>query len=495
MKILIVYPEYPVTFWSFKYALKFVNEKSNLPPLGVLTVASMLPSEWNVRLIDMNVKKLKDKDIVWADYVFISAMNIQEASARTVIDRCKKLQRKTVCGGPLFSIDTQRFDDVDHLLLYEGEISIPRFIEDLKNGEPKHIYNIEGYPDLSETPLPRWDLIDIRDYAILSVQYSRGCPFHCDFCNVVSLFGHVPRTKSSTQILSELQAIYDLGWRGAIFFVDDNFIGNKKKLKQDILPALIDWMEEKGHPFTFFTEASINMADDEELMQMMVDAGFDNVFVGIETVDEDCLAECNKSQNKNRSLLDSVKTIQQYGMQVQGGFILGFDNDKQSIFQRMPEFIQKSGIVTAMVGVLSAPTGTELYERMKRENRLINDFSGINNDSDIRNDINFMPKMGIDKLKAGYEKVIDTIYSPANYYKRVKTFLENYRPQGKHKRPLKPSDVGAFFKAYFKLGVVDKGRKEFHDLMRWAKHQNMRTYVQALTFSVYGYHFRKCLIS
>lgn len=462
MKILIVYPEYPVTFWSFKYALEFVHEKSNLPPLGVLTVASMLPDEWDVRLVDMNVKKLSIK---------------------------------TVCGGPLFSIDTQKFDDVDHLLLYEGEICIPEFIEDLKNGTPRHIYDLESYPELSETPIPRWDLIDVKDYSILSVQYSRGCPFHCDFCNVVSLFGHVPRTKSSQQILSELQAIYELGWRGSIFFVDDIFIGNKKKLKQDVLPALANWMEERNHPFTFFTEASINMSDDEELMQMMVDAGFDNVFVGIETVDEDCLAECNKSQNKNRSLLDSVKTIQQHGMQVQGGFILGFDNDKPSIFQRMPEFIQKSGIVTAMVGVLSAPTGTELYERMKKENRLISDFSGINNDSDIRNDINFTPKMGLDKLKNGYEKVIDTIYSPANYYKRVRTFLENYRPQGKHKRPLRPGDIGSFFKAYFKLGIVDKGHKEFHALMRWAKHQNMRTYVQALVFSIYGYHFRKCLIN
>jgi radical SAM superfamily enzyme YgiQ (UPF0313 family) len=495
MKILIVYPEYPVTFWSFKYALEFVHEKSNLPPLGVLTVASMLPEEWNVRLVDMNVRKLRDKDISWADYVFISAMNIQEASARSVIERCKKLSRKTVCGGPLFSIDTQKFDDVDHLLLYEGEKCIPQFIEDLENGCPKHIYDLQSYPDLSETPIPRWDLIDIRDYSILSVQYSRGCPFHCDFCNVVSLFGHVPRTKTSQQILTELQAIYDLGWRGSIFFVDDNFIGNKRKLKEDVLPALVDWMKARDYPFTFFTEASINMADDEELMQLMVDAGFDNVFVGIETVDEDCLAECNKSQNVNRSLLESVRTIQQHGMQVQGGFILGFDNDKPSIFQRMPEFIQKSGIVTAMVGVLSAPTGTELYERMKRENRLINDFTGINNDSDIRNDINFTPKMGLDKLKSGYEKVIDAIYSPANYYRRVKTFLENYRPQGKHTRPLRPGDVGAFFKAYFKLGIVDKGHKEFHALMRWAKHQDMRTYVQALTFSIYGYHFRKCLIN
>jgi len=488
MNILLVYPEYPVTFWSFKYALKFIHKKSNLPPLGVLTIASMLPDEWDKKLIDMNVSRLRDSDILKADYVFISAMNIQSKSARSVIDRCKALGVRTVCGGPLFSIEPERFDDVDHLLLNEGEICIPNFLEDLKNHKAKHIYDCSEYPELSETPIPAWELIDTRDYAMMSMQYSRGCPFNCEFCNVVSLFGHVPRTKSSSQIISELEAIYSLGWRGSIFFVDDNFIGNKNKLKHEVLPLLIEWMKEKNYPFSFFTEVSINMSDDDELMELMTEAGFDNVFVGIETIDDDCLSECNKIQNRNRDTIESIKKIQHHGMQVQGGFILGFDNDKSSVFDNMSSFIQKSGIVTAMVGMLNAPTGTDLYDRLKKEERLITDFSGVNTD------INFKPKMGMEKLQNGYEKVIKYIYSPDNYYKRVRTFLENYRPKGKHKRRFFFTDIGAFLKAFFKLGIVSKSRADFFRLMHWAKQQGTETYNMALTFSIYGYHFRKCLL-
>ena len=269
MKILLVYPEYPITFWSFKYALRFVHKESNLPPLGILTVAAMLPQEWEMRLVDMNTAKLHDDQIRWADMVLISAMNIQQESVHQVIRRCKKFHKTIVGGGPLFSTEPQKYDEVDHLLLYEGEITIPEFLEDLKNGHPKHIYDTQGFPDLNQTPIPRWDLLDRRKYAMLSLQFSRGCPFHCEFCNIVSLFGNRPRTKSVPQILAELNAIYETGWRGGIFFVDDNFIGNKKALKETVLPAMIDWMRERNYPFTFFTEVSINLSDDEELMELM----------------------------------------------------------------------------------------------------------------------------------------------------------------------------------------------------------------------------------
>ena len=487
MNILLVYPEHPTTFWSFKHALKFVGKKSNLPPLGILTIASMLPEGWNRKVVDMNTGRLKDKDIQWADYVFISAMNIQRNSTRSVIDRCKKLNKKTVGGGPLFTTEFEHYDDVDHLLLYEGEVSLPKFLNDLAIGAPKYLYGWEGYPELTETPIPAWDLLDTKKYMMLSIQYSRGCPFHCDFCNVVSLFGNTPRTKSSTQIIEELEAIHRRGWTGGIFFVDDNFIGNKKKLKEEVLPALIGWVRERNYPFTFFTEASINIADDEELMNLMVEAGFDTVFIGIETVDEDSLAECRKVQNTKRDLVECVKKIQQHGMQVQGGFILGFDNDKPSIYKHMISFIQQSGIVTAMVGMLNAPKGTKLYERMKNEGRLLNDFSGTNTE------INFQPKMDMDKLQAGYRDVVHSIYSPENYYHRIRVFLENYRPRKHRSKRYRVSDMIAFLKACVRLGIFSKGRTEYWKLLFWSLFKKPDVFPLAVEFSVYGYHFRKCL--
>ncbi|MCC8122307.1 MAG: DUF4070 domain-containing protein [Oscillospiraceae bacterium] len=489
MNILLVYPRHPATFWSFKYALKFIHKKSNLPPLGILTVASMLPREWNRKLVDMNTENLKDRDIQWADMVFISAMNIQKDSTRQVIDRCKAHGKKIVAGGPLFSIEPEQYDDIDHLLLYEGEVCIPKFIEDLKNGTPKHIYGWEEYPDLSLTPIPEWDLLDLKQYAMLSVQYSRGCPFNCDFCNVVSLFGHAPRTKTTEQIIEELDAIYALGWRNAVFFVDDNFIGNKKKLKAEVLPALIEWTRARNYPFTFFTEASINLADDEELMNLMAEAGFDNVFIGIETVDKECLTECNKMQNVQRDLMECVKTIQQHGMQVQGGFILGFDNDKPSIFSNMVSFIQNSGIVTAMVGLLNAPTGTQLYDRLKAENRLTDDFSGNNTDSEM----NFTPVMDKELLQSGYSDVVHSIYSPKNFYKRVRVFLENYRPHKHKAKKLTWVDITAFLRACFLLGFASEGHREYWKLLWWSFFERRELFPAAVTFSVYGYHFRKCL--
>jgi len=487
MNILLVYPENPVTFWSFKHALKFINKKANLPPLGILTVAAMLPKDWNLKLVDMNTCRLKDKDILQADFVFISAMNIQKESARKVIDRCKELGAKTVGGGPLFTSDFEDFKDVDHLLLHEGEVCLPRFLDDLEKGAPKRKYGWEGFPQLTETPIPAWNLINPKKYAMMSVQYSRGCPFHCEFCNVVSLFGHTPRVKTAEQTIAELEAIYALGWRGDVFFVDDNFIGNKQKLKTEILPKIIRWMQERNYPFGFFTEASINISDDEELMELMAAAGFDTVFVGLETVDEDCLAECKKAQNSNRDLIRNVKHIQSHGLQVQGGFILGFDNDKASAFSNMISFIQNSGIVTAMVGVLTALKGTKLFDRLKKEGRLLDDFSASNTD------INFVPKMPLRDLMDGYKNVVSSIYSPANYYKRVKLFLKNYRPKKHARTRIDISYIGAFFKACFKLGIFSEGYREFWKLLGWSLLKKPRVFVMAVKFSVYGYHFRKCL--
>ncbi|MEF9987860.1 MAG: B12-binding domain-containing radical SAM protein [Christensenella sp.] len=467
--------------------MKFVSKKANFPPLGLITVASLLPAEWDKKLVDMNVEKLRDKDILWADYVFISAMVIQKESTHEVIARCKALGIKTVGGGPLFTAEHMEFDDVDHILMYEGELSIPQFLADLDNGTPKHLYEWIGWPEITETPVPAWELIKTNKYTMLNLQYSRGCPFNCEFCNVVSLFGHKPRTKTITQLIDELERIYACGWRGSVFFVDDNFIGNRNKLKKEVLPVIIAWMKEKNYPFKFFTEVSVNLADDDELMNLMVAAGFDNVFVGIETVSEESLAECHKTQNTNRDLEKSVNIIQQKGIQVQGGFILGFDSDKATIFERMTSFIQKSGIVTAMVGMLNAPKGTELYKRLKKEGRLATDFSGTNTD------INFVPRMNIDKLRAGYKKVVETIYSPKRYFERVKGFLKRYTPPIHTRKNITFGNIVSFVKASFILGIISKERVYYWKLFFWSLFKKPAVLAMAVTFTVYGYHFRKSL--
>ena len=401
MKILLVYPEFPDTFWSFKHALKFVQKKAGAPPLGLLTVAAMLPAEWEKRLVDLNVTNLTDEDLAWADYVFISAMIVQRESARAVIKRCKTAGVKVVAGGPLFTMEHEQFPDVDHFVLNEAEETLAPFLRDLEQGQARRVYTSTEFPDIHQTPVPLWQLANLKHYDTISIQFSRGCPFNCDFCNVTALLGHRPRTKTAAQIIAELDSLYALGWRKSIFFVDDNFIGNKKQIKSEVLPALIEWRKGKtGMPFS--TEASINLADDPELLRLMVQAGFDTVFVGIETPNEDSLAECSKNQNKGRDLVESVKQLQRAGLQVQGGFIVGFDNDSPSIFQQQIDFIQKSGIVTAMVGLLQAPLGTRLYERMQKEGRLVNEFSGDNVDGST----NIIPRMGLEPLREGYRKIL-----------------------------------------------------------------------------------------
>lgn len=488
MKILLVYPEYPRTFWSFHYALKFVSRKAGFPPLGLLTVSALIPDNIERKLIDMNVDRLTDRDINDVDYVFISAMIVQKESVDKVIEQCRKNNTPIVCGGPLFTVEEDEYDHVDHLVLNEGEITLPRFLEDLKNGCQKHKYKTDKVPDIGSSPIPDWQLIDFKKYSSMCIQYSRGCPYNCDFCNITTLFGHVPRTKGCIQIQNELDELYVRGWRGGVFFVDDNFIGNKSRLKNKILPAIIYWMENHEYPFSFTTEASINLAEDDELMDLMVKAGFDGVFVGIETPDEDSLAECNKTQNKNKDLLSLVKKIQNKGMRVQGGFILGFDNDNRTIFKRMTDFIQKSGIVTAMVGLLNAPKGTKLYQRMKKEDRLRNRLTGDNTDMTM----NFLPKMKKEDLIAGYRKVLGAIYSGKQYYQRVKTFLKEYKPIRRiRSRKIKWNEVGAFFKSIIRLGVIDKERMYYWKLLIWTLFHKPHLLATAVTYLIYGFHFRK----
>jgi radical SAM superfamily enzyme YgiQ (UPF0313 family) len=487
MKILLVYPMYPDTFWSFKYALKFISKKASLPPLGLLTVAAMLPADWEQRLVDMNTQHLTDADLRWADYVMLSAMTIQRESVNSVITRCKALGVKMIAGGPLFTANPDEFIDVDHLILNEAEITLPLFLDDLRKGKAGHVYSSPQWADLSKTPQPRFDLLNMKAYASMSIQYSRGCPFDCDFCNITVLYGRVPRTKTREQILAELDTLYARGWRNGVFIVDDNFIGNKGKLKKDILPAVIEWMEKRKHPFALNTEGSINLSDDEELMQLMVRAGFDTVFVGIESPNEESLIECSKVQNRNRDLIASVKKIQQAGLEVQAGFIVGFDKDPASIFERLIAFIQESGIATAMVGLLNAPHGTKLYHRLKQEGRLLNAPTGDNTDFSI----NFIPKMNTEHLISGYRKILNTIYSPKHYYARMKQFLKEYRPPKARGGRFRFNHLKAVIKSSVRLGIIGRERYQYWKIFFWSLFRRPRLLPLAITLSIYGFHFRK----
>lgn len=487
MKILLVYPKYPDTFWSFKHALKFVSKKAANPPLGLLTVASLLPFSWGKRLVDMNIESLNNNDILWADMVFVGAMNIQKESANEVIERCQSLDKKIIAGGPLFTEEPEKYTHADHLVLNEAEITLPLFLDDLVRGKEQHLYHTTEYADMSVSPVPDYSLIKSSKYNTLSIQYTRGCPFNCEFCDITALLGHKVRYKSPNQIIAELNNIYNCGWRKSVFFVDDNFIGNIKEIKRNILPAIIDWMDKHGHPFTFTTEASINLADDNELMDLMADAGFATVFIGIETTDEESLVECGKKQNSNRDVLKSVRSIQDHGIEVSGGFIVGFDNDKNGVFRNQIDFIQSSGIISAMVGLLGAPKKTRLYKRLKNEGRLLGEISGDNTDLSI----NFVPKMNTNELLAGYKSIIRGIYSGNSYYRRVKSFLMRFEPNMKSGNRINSEKIFAFIRSFFILGIYDSDRWNYWKLIGWSLFKRPKVLPLAITYSVYGYHFRK----
>lgn len=489
MNVLLLYPRYPVTFWSFKYALKFVGKKTAFPPLSLLTVASMLPDDWNIRLLDLNIKNLFDRDLQWADVVMVSAMLVQKESADQVLERCARLGKTTIAGGPLFTALHEEYTGlVDHLILGEAELTLPLFLEDFSEGRALPIYRSEEFPALAETPIPRWDLIRTKDYASMMVQYSRGCPFNCEFCDVTTLFGHKPRLKKPEQFIAELQSIYDQGWRGSVFVVDDNFIGNKKAIKE-MLPGVVEWMERHDHPFTLFTEASINIAEDDELIDLMVRAGFDNVFIGIETPSEESLKECSKTQNVKQDLVASIQKLQGRGLAVMGGYIVGFDHDDETIFSRQIKFIQESGVVTAMVGLLQALPNTRLWYRLKEQGRLADSATGNNTDGTL----NFTPVMNRETLVQGYRNLVKTLYSPKQFHERLTRFLENYEKPDFFKKTPSLRQFGAFFKSIFYLGILGNGISQWYYWKTVVKAavRYRSAFVETITLMIYGYHFRK----
>lgn len=484
MKILLIYPEYPETFWGFQHALKFINKKAGTPPLGLLTIASMLGNEHELKLIDMNVNKITGSDILWADYVFISAMITQRESSEEIIKKCKDLKAKIVAGGPLFSNLYEEFPDVDYFLLNETERTLPLFMEDLKKGNPKKIYISDEKPDIEAVPIPKWELINLDDYARMALQFSRGCPFNCEFCNIVTLNGRIPRVKSTKQFMAELNSLYDAGWRSSIFIVDDNFIGNKVKVKE-LLRELIKWRKERHYKGTFMTQLSINLADNDELLLLMRDAGFSSVFIGIETPSQEALSECGKAHNQNRDMVADIKKIHNHGMEVYGGFIVGFDSDDETIFERQLKFIQETGIVVAMVGLLNAYPGTKLYNRLKNEKRLTEQSTANNTDFTI----NFVPKINKELLINEYRKLLLSLYNVENYYNRIFNFLKDYKRHTSGK--ITRNFVIGFFKEIWHLGILDKNRSYFWKMFLICLFKYPKTLPKTLMQTAYFAHFEK----
>jgi radical SAM superfamily enzyme YgiQ (UPF0313 family) len=486
MKILLVSPKTPDTFWSFRHVLKFVAKKAAFPPLGLLTVAAMLPREWRLRVVDVNVAPLRDEDLRWADYVMISAMIVHQESVRAIVARCTALGRQVIAGGPLFTTGHEAFPEIPHFVLGEAEDIMPQLVEDLRRGCPQRIYRATGWPQLTETPLPRWDLIEMKHYVTMSVQFSRGCPFDCEFCDIIVMNGRVPRTKTPAQLVAELEELRRRGWREMVFVVDDNFIGDKARART-LLREIVAWRRRTRAEMGFLTEASVNLAADAELCALMVEAGFTKVFVGIETPSVESLEECHKVQNRGRDLVEVVRTLQRHGLEVMGGFIVGFDNDGWDIFKRQFEFIQRSGVVTAMVGLLTALPQTRLYHRLKGEGRLLAETTGNNTDAAL----NFKPKLNREFLQSGYRDLMRRLYEPKAYYQRVRIFLQNHQPTRGPRLHLSRADFMAFVKSFWLLGVWYRGRVAYWWFFWGILLRQPRQFRRAIELAILGYHFRR----
>lgn len=489
MNALLIYPQFPETFWSFKYALSFLGKRAAQPPLGLMTVAALLPKAWHKRLVDTNVERLRERDLDWADVVLLSGMQIQRDTLLALVERCQTRGLPTVVGGPIASSMSAAELKADHVVIGEAESLIAELAQDLEQHTAKAIYQAAEKPELSASPLPDLSLIKMNRYSTMTVQYSRGCPFNCEFCDIIEIYGRKPRTKAVTQVLAELDQLRAAGWNDSVFIVDDNFIGNKARAKK-LCAALADWHKQTKSNFNFITEASLNLADDPELMQLMKKAGFRSIFLGIETPDESGLLASHKLQNTHRSLLDSVATIQSYGMQVMGGFILGFDTDHGDIFDRMVEFIQKSGIPIAMVGLLQAMPGTQLFRRLQQEGRIL-DAGGGNNTSEH---LNFLPHMDATRLVEGYRSVLQRIYSGEAYYERVKLYLNRTQPKPGERLPKQPwltrDNLRALFTSILRQGIFDQHRRSYWKFLLTAATRYRRCFGVAMTLAVMGYHFQ-----
>lgn len=489
-KVLLVYPEYPSdTYWNFGHTMPIIGRKASMPPLGLVTVAAMLPDRYELKLVDMNIEPLTDEHLQWADVVFTSTMIVQSKSLSEVVERAKRIGLPVVAGGPhpTTSKDQPEMEGLTHLVLGEVEDLLNSFLTDFDNGCAQRVYETSAAPDVTRTPIPRFDLLNLDAYGTMAVQYSRGCPFLCEFCDIWKIYGRRPRMKTHEQFLKELDVLYELGWRGSLFVVDDNFIGNVRVVK-DFIPHIKAWQEQHGYPFHMFTEASVNLAHHESLLSDMRDAGFNMVFLGIETPSAESLKETKKTQNMRDDLLTSVHRIQANGMEVSAGFIVGFDSDREDIFDRQIRFIDQAGIPMAMVGLLTALRGTDLYDRMQKEGRLLAESDG-NNTHFFES--NFKPKMPIAELVAGYKKILASIYDRTlkNYFNRCRTFLNRLGPSPHFVRTIRWSEIKIFFRAMVRIGG-DKGGPEFFRFLIWSLANHPKRFAEAVRLGVMGYHFR-----
>jgi radical SAM superfamily enzyme YgiQ (UPF0313 family) len=482
MKVLLLYPEFPDTFWSFRHALPFLGRRSAYPPLGLLTVSALLPPHWERRLVDLNVEKLRDQDLAWADVAFLSAMLVQGPSLSRLVSRCREAGLRTVVGGPITSADHLSFEEADHVVRGEAEGVMEGLVSDLEAGKARPRYEAAGWSDMTKVPPPDLRLARLRRYSAMPIQYSRGCPFSCEFCDVIELFGRTPRTKTAEQVLTELEQLYRMGWRGSVFVVDDNFVGNKPAIKA-LLPRLEEWMRIHRNPFSLFTQASINLAEDGELLSRMQAARFNKVFVGIETPVKESHRAAGKMQNVKADLLESVRRIQEHGMEVMGGFILGFDQDPPEIFDKQIAFIKEAAIPVSMVGLLTALPNTRLWRRLSEEGRILRQSMGDNTAAML----NFIPRMNPEALLAGYRKVIASIYTPSEYFERVQAMLNRL---GARSAPrLVFSDYLALGRSFIRQGIFARYRVAYWRFLGKTVLRTPRHLGLAVTLAIMGHHF------
>ena len=490
-QVLLVYPEFPPSYWGFQYALELVGKRASMPPLGLLTVAAMIPDRYRLRLIDMNVTPLTDADLDWADLVLTSTMVVQQRSLREVIARCNARRRPVVVGGPHPTSFADEIAGADHYLLDEVEEIFPRFLSDWESGRAARVYRAERKPAITDTPVPRFELLDLSAYASMALQFSRGCPFDCEFCDITKLYGRVPRTKSNPQMLAEFDRLHALGWRGPVFLVDDNFIGTKKESLR-LLPALADWQRARGYPFDLYTEASVNLAKHEPLLDAMVAAGFTMAFLGIESPNPEALRRTNKLQNTARGddqhLLHAVQAIQRKGIEVTGGFILGLDGDGPEVFDAQVAFIQEAGIPTAMVGLLTALRGTDLYARLEREGRLLAESSGNN----VEVTLNFRSELEREVLIAGYRRVLSTLYDEGlkSYFERCWTLLARLGRRPRPRHPVGRAELLALARSLGRQLLSRQGPAYLKFLLRTLLLRPSHL-DQAVRLAIKGLHFRK----
>ena len=489
--VLLVYPSFPPSYWGFQYALELVGKRSSMPPLGLLTVAAMFPARYRLRLVDMNVTPLRDEDLDWADLVLTSTMVVQRSSLRDVIARSNARGRPVAVGGPHPTSFADEIAGADHYLLDEVEETFPRFLADWEAGRAERVYRPERKPAITATPVPRFELLDLDAYGSMALQFSRGCPFDCEFCDITKLFGRVPRTKSNAQMLAEFDRLHALGWRGAVFLVDDNFIGNKKEALR-LLPALAEWQRERGYPFDLYTEASVNLAKLEPLLDAMVEAGFTMTFLGIESPNPVALLRTKKVQNTDRGddqhLLHAVTAIQRKGIEVTGGFILGLDGDGPEVFDAQVAFIQEAGIPMAMVGLLTALRGTDLYARLEREGRLLAESTGNN----VEITLNFEPELDREVLIAGYRRVLATLYDEGleSYFERCWTMLTRLgdRPRPRHRVGV--VELRALARSLYRQLFSRQGPAYLKFLTRTLV-RRPALFDHAIRLAIKGLHFRK----